>query len=300
MLPDFFEPMLVDQYGANTAASILAGCANRAVSLRANALKASRDEVATALDEAGITWAPVSWYSDAFVLPTAREQDVWKLPIYQDGSIYLQSLSSMVPALVLDAHMGEDVCDMCAAPGGKTTQIAALSGANITACEMHVPRAEKLEHNLKKLGAARVTVMRCDARRLDEFFSFDRILVDAPCSGSGTLDTHDPKVERRFTPALIEKSVKSQRALLKKALSAVRPGGTVVYSTCSVLKRENEEVVRWAIEHAPRGSAFELAPIKLEGAHEMPMLPTELDGALALRPTKRYEGFFVARITRKK
>ena len=301
MLPVFFEPMLTRRYGADDAERVLAGCtAKRAVTLRANTLKSSHDEAAQALDEAGIAWEPVAWYPDAFVLPEARERDVWELPIYQDGGVYLQSLSSMIPALVLDARAGEDVCDMCAAPGGKTTQIAALSGANITACELHAPRAEKLEHNLGKLGASRVTVMRCDARRLDEFFSFDRVLVDAPCSGSGTLFADDPKVERRFTQALIDKSVKSQRALLTKALAAVRPGGTVVYSTCSVLPRENEDVVRWALEHGPRERSFEVEPIELAGMDEMPVLPCGLEGALTLCPTERYEGFFVAKIVRKK
>ena len=205
----------------------------------------------------------------------------------------------MIPALVLGARAGEDVCDMCAAPGGKTTQIAALSdGAYVTACEMHAPRAEKLEHNLNKLGATNVTVMRCDARRLDEFFSFDRILVDAPCSGSGTLLADDPKVERRFTPKLIEKSAKAQRALLSKGLSLLKPGGTLVYSTCSVLKRENEEAVEWALSKAPRGRSFELAPVELPNAVELPLLPSSLESVLTLCPTDRYEGFFVARITR--
>ena len=168
----------------------------------------------------------------------------------------------------------------------------------MTACEMHAPRAEKLEHNLSKLGATGVTVMRCDARQLDDFFSFDRILVDAPCSGSGTLFACDPKVARRFTPTLIEKSVKTQRALLAKGLALLRPGGTLVYSTCSVLPRENGQVVEWALERAPRGKSFELKPIALVGAEGLPTLPGALDGTLTLCPTELYEGFFVAKIVR--
>ena len=301
MLPDYFETQLVKQYGAEDTRRILAGCATkRTVSLRANTLHARRDEIACALDDAGITWEPVPWYEDAFVLPEAQERDVWNLSAYQAGDLYLQSLSSMIPALVLDARKGDDVCDMCAAPGGKTTQIAALSGAYITACEMHAPRAEKLEYNLKKLGAANVTVMRCDARRLDEFFSFDRILVDAPCSGSGTLLANDPKVERRFTPKLIEKSVKAQRALLAKGLSLLKPGGTLVYSTCSILERENEDIVRWALGNTPHGRAFEVKPTQLANADELPLLPTTLEGACTLCPTDSYEGFFVAQIVRVK
>ena len=297
-LPAFLEPLLAEQYTEDDVQRILAGLQERrAVTLRANTLRANRDEVAQALDEAGITWESVPWYADAFVLPAASEKDVWSLPIYENGGVYLQSLSSMIPALVLDARGGEDVCDLCAAPGGKTTQIAALSSPYITACEMHAPRAEKLEHNLRKLGARNVTVMRCDARRLDEFFSFDRILLDAPCSGSGTLVAGSAKTARRFTRELIAKSVKSQRALITKALSLLRVGGTLVYSTCSVLEQENEDIVRWALSHTPRGKAFEVKPVALADA-SLPALPTTLEGPLALCPTNRYEGFFVAKLVR--
>ena len=152
-LPAFFEPLLAEQYAAADAARILEGCnAVRAVTLRANTLKATREEVAAALDDAGIAWQPVSWYPDAFIIAGARENAIRALPLYEQGGVYLQSLSSMIPALVLDAQPGEDVCDMCAAPGGKTTQIAALTEgkALIMACEMHAPRAERLEHNLHK------------------------------------------------------------------------------------------------------------------------------------------------------
>ena len=301
-LPEFFEELLREQYNDADVERILDGCAvRRPVTLRANTLRASREEVAGALDAAGIAWKPVSWYEEAFVIMGARERELWDLPIYAEGKVYLQSLSSMIPALVLGARPGEDVCDMCAAPGGKTTQIAALAGgrAFITACEMHAPRAEKLEHNLARLGAANTTVLRTDARRLDDFFRFDRILVDAPCSGSGTLRAGDAKVARRFTPKLVEKSRASQRALLAKALSLVKPGGTVVYSTCSVLACENEDIVEACLRATSRKGVFEVEPIELEGAGELPVLPTRLEGACCLCPDTMYEGFFMARIKRK-
>ena len=300
-LPDFFEPLLAKQYGTDDVRRIVEGChARRAATLRANTLKAVHEEIAATLDEAGIGWKPVGWYGDAFVIEGAREDAVRTLPLYDEGKVYLQSLSSMIPAIVLDAQAGEDVCDMCAAPGGKTTQIAALSGgkALVTACEMHAPRAERLEYNLRKLGAANVTVMRVDARRLDDFFSFDRILLDAPCSGSGTLRDTDPKVHRRFTPALVAKSQKAQRALMAKALTLLKPGGTLVYSTCSVLACENEEIVHGALQQARKGGSYEVKAVTLDGADDLPLLPTTLEGSLALCPTERYEGFFVARIRR--
>ena len=301
-LPAFFEELLASQYADDDVVRIVEGChVERPVTLRANTLLTSRDEVARALEAEGIVWRRVGWYDDAFIIDGARERDLWDLPLYRDGNVYLQSLSSMIPALVLDARSGEDICDMCAAPGGKTTQIAALvgKGALITACEMHAPRAEKLEHNLRKLGAQNVTVMRTDARRLDDFFSFDRILLDAPCSGSGTLHAGDAKVAKRFTPALVEKSRKSQRALFEKALSMLKVGGTLVYSTCSVLACENEEIVSDGLRRRGKKGLYEVEPIERSGFEDLPKLPTSIEGALTLCPTELYEGFFVVKIKRK-
>ena len=300
-LPAFFGQLLAEQYDEENARRILDGCmAQRAVTLRANTLRTTRDEVTRALDDAGIAWRSIGWYEDAFALERAREDAVRALDLYNGGGIYLQSLSSMIPALVLAAQAGDDVCDMCAAPGGKTTQIAALSDgkALITACEMHAPRAERLEYNLKRQGAKNVNVMRVDARRIDDFFSFDRILLDAPCSGSGTLRANDPKMPKRFTPTLIEKSRKSQRALLSKALNLLKPGGTLVYSTCSVLACENEHIVEEALRAASKRGSFGLKPVTLPNASNLPTLPTSLEGCLALCPNELYEGFFIARIIR--
>lgn len=300
-LPAFFEPMLVQQYGAELAQRIVEGCdVRRNSTLRANALLSTQAEVAAALDEAGIAWEGVAWYPDAFIIRDAGEKALWDLPEYEAGKIYLQSLSSMLPPLVLGAKPGIDILDMCAAPGGKTTQLAAIGGkgTHITACEMHAPRADKLEHNLRKQGANNVVVMRTDARNLDEFFRFDRILVDAPCSGSGTLRTRDPKLHARFTEKLIQKSVKSQKALLGKALELLKPGGTLVYSTCSVLGCENEDVVNACLKTAARNGAYEIEPIELDGIEELPLLPVSIEGTLCVCPTERYEGFFVAKVKR--
>lgn len=301
-LPAFFEPMLVSQYGAEAARRIVEGCnVRRSSSLRANALATTREEVAAALNEAGISWEGVSWYADAFVIRDAGEKALWDLPVYEAGKIYLQSLSSMLPPIVLGAERGIDILDMCAAPGGKTTQLAAIGGkgCRITACEMHPPRADKLEYNLRKQGANNVVVMRTDARRLDEFFRFDRILVDAPCSGSGTLRTRDPKLASRFTEKLVQKSVKSQKALLGKALELLKPGGTLVYSTCSVLGCENEDVVRECLKTANKRGIYEIDPIEMEGIEELPLLPVSIEGTLCVCPTDLYEGFFVAKVKRK-
>ena len=300
-LPQFFIDALADSYSQEDTSRIVEGLQDwRVSSLRANTLLADAAEVSAALQEASIAFEHVGWYKDAFILPHNRARDLWELDVYKAGKLYLQSLSSMIPPLVVSPKAGEDILDMCAAPGGKTTQMAALGGkgCHITACEMHAPRADKLEHNLEVQGARNVNVLRTDARRLDSWFSFDKVLLDAPCSGSGTICALDPKLNKRFNEGLLAKCRKQQAALLDKALQVVKPGGTVVYSTCSVLKCENEDQVQAAIKKASKKASYRIEPVTLASTEGIPVLPGTIDGALTVCPTNLYEGFFCCKILR--
>ena len=295
---------------AENASRVLGGweaAHGRPVTLRANTLLAGADEVAAALDATGLAFERVPWYADAFVLGEgASEKDLWELDVYKQGKVYLQSLSSMLPPLALAPRTGADILDMCAAPGGKTSEMAALAAgadgvraARITACELSHPRAEKLEHNLAKLGASNVQVMRCDASKLDGWFSFDQVLLDAPCTGSGTVTSRDEHAAKHLRPELADGVERSQRALLDKGLEVLKAGGELVYSTCSVLPRENEDVVSWALK---RHKDCELVGLGFpegalgEGKFALPTLPCRLQGAVTVCPTKLYEGFFIAKI----
>ena len=294
-LPQFLPGLLEEQYGAALAETIIQGFAvRRRVTLRANTLKTSIDEVCTALNAAGILFRAVPWYPDALVLEDADENAVRALPLYDEGKIYLQSLSSMLPPLVLEPRPGADILDMAAAPGGKTTQMAALSSnrAHITACEMNPIRAKRLQYNIEKQGASCVYLMQKDARTLDDFFAFDQILLDAPCSGSGVLDLRDERLLASFTRKLIDKSVKAQRALLKKAIRLLKKGQEMVYSTCSVLACENEDIIASALS----GGGIELIPIASDRWQELPLLPVQLEGTLCVAPDELFEGFFLAKL----
>ena len=211
-----------------------------------------------------------------------------------EGEIYMQSLSSMIPPLVLGAQPEENILDMAAAPGGKTTQIAALTGgrAMITACERNKMRAERLEYNVKKQGANRVTVMNMDARQLDDLFAFDRVLLDAPCSGSGTVTEGS---RGQFSREYLDRTVKMQKTLLDKAIRLLKPGHEMVYSTCSVLREENEDVVAAALKKG----GVELVPIDTGAFEGVPLLPTKLEGVMCVCPDEWYEGFFVAKLRKK-
>ena len=241
-IPQFFKEMLLLQYGQEIANKILDGFSKqRLVTLRVNEIKTNKESVKKILQEAGIETEDVLYYKDALIIKNVREEEIKKLEIYENGEIYLQSLSSMLPPIILEPKIGENILDMAAAPGGKTTQIAAITENKsfITACEKNKIRAERLKYNLQKQGAKCVNVMQEDARKLSDFFSFDKILLDAPCSGSGTMTIFD----NSFSKELIDRSSKIQEELLRKALKILKPGGEMVYSTCSILAQENEKFV---------------------------------------------------------
>lgn len=260
-MPEFLINLLKEQYGEKIAEEIEQGFfAKRKTTFRVNTIKSSSEKVKAELDQLGIVYQNVAWSKEALILEKATENDLRVLNLYKNGEIYLQSLSSMLPAIALNPKANTDILDMTAAPGGKTTQLAAMTQnqAHITACEMNHIRAERLRYNLEKQGASSVYLMEKDSRKLDDFFAFDNILLDSPCSGSGTLNGNDPNLEKRFTMKLIEKSTKSQLSLLKKALTILKPGHEMVYSTCSILACENEEIV----EKALRFVQAEIVPIE--------------------------------------
>ena len=297
-VPALLLEKLNAQYGAALAEDIVAGFVRRPVTLRANTLRSDAAQVQAALTAAGIACRQQSWYPDAFVLPDVREEAVQALPEYEAGHMYLQSLSSMMPALVLAPKKGESVLDMAAAPGGKTTQMAALSdnGALITACEKNKIRAERLQFNLERQGASRVSVMCTDARQLNDLFRFDKVLLDAPCTGSGTIIIADGEPERRMTADWVAKTAKTQKAMLKKALTLLSKKHEMVYSTCSILQDENEDVLQ-AVLPAMNARVVPIDPAAL-GLTAEQLLPTKIPGVICVKPTALHEGFFVARIAK--
>ncbi|MBQ4552639.1 MAG: RsmB/NOP family class I SAM-dependent RNA methyltransferase [Clostridia bacterium] len=298
-LPEYLRLSLQKQYGEECAEQIALGMAQeRRTSLRVNTLKSDAEAVAQALALAGIAFEKVPFSPDAFLLEAGMEKEIWALPMYERGEVYLQSLSSMLPPLALDPKPGTDILDMAAAPGGKTTQMAALTGnkANITACEINQIRAEKMRYNLEKQGCGRVNVMVRDASKMEDFFRFDQILLDAPCSGSGTILLNNPQTCKAFSEKLVKNSARIQLNLLKKALTILKPGQTMVYSTCSILKMENEDIVSQAL----RGAKAHVEAIDLPGLAALPQLPCAIPGALLVRPDAKYEGFFLCKIRKDK
>ena len=299
-IPALLTERLNQQYGEALAREIVEGYVHRPVTLRVNTLRSDAERIRAALEAAGIACEQQAWYPDAFVLPGVREDAVQALPEYEAGCMYLQSLSSMMPALVLAPKKGESVLDMAAAPGGKTTQMAALSGngALITACEKNKVRAERLQFNLDRQGASRVNVMCTDARQLNDLFRFDRVLLDAPCTGSGTLIIAEGEPERRMTADWVDKITRTQKAMLKKALTLLSAGHEMVYSTCSILREENEGVLN-AVLPGMNAEIVPIDPATLGLTADM-LLPVMIPGVVCVKPTAMHEGFFVSKVRKRK
>ena len=299
MIPQFLYEMLENQYGNELTHKIIEGyCQKRTVTLRVNTLKTNRNSIEQILNKEGITFEEVSWNENALILQNVNEQKVQNLEIYKNGKIYLQSLSSMMPVIAIEPKAKENILDMASAPGGKTTQIAAITNneAFITACEKNKIRAERLKYNIEKQGATSVNVLVEDSRNLSNYFSFDKILLDAPCSGSGTIYLEDENLEKVFTKELVQRSIKTQYELLKKAVNILKPGQEMLYSTCSILEDENEKNVQKLL----KTNDIDIVPIDKNLFSGAPFLQTSIEGTISICPTNLYEGFFMAKLKKKK
>lgn len=127
-IPEFLKTMLIEQYGEEIANKIIDGYSKRRyVTLRANTIKATNEEIKKELKNSNIEYKEIEWYKDALIIKNVKKNEIRKMPIYEEGKIYLQSLSSMLPPIFLEPKEGENILDMAAAPGGKTTQIAAIT-----------------------------------------------------------------------------------------------------------------------------------------------------------------------------
>ncbi|MBR3105966.1 MAG: RsmF rRNA methyltransferase first C-terminal domain-containing protein [Clostridia bacterium] len=229
---------------------------------------------------------PVPWAENGYYLPL--DSTAGARPVHEAGAYYLQEPSAMTAAAALRPEPGEKVLDLCAAPGGKSTQLAAyMRGEGLLVCNEPVPgRAQVLSRNIERMGVPNAAVVSQLPEELSGRWTgfFDRILVDAPCSGEGMFRRH-PETRQEWTPASPAGCAQRQSHILRHAAAMLRPGGTLAYSTCTFNAVENEGVIeRFLKEHAE----FSLVSFSLPG------LP-ENDGTLHLWPHQiRGEGHFVA------
>ncbi|MDG0874745.1 RsmB/NOP family class I SAM-dependent RNA methyltransferase [Paenibacillus thiaminolyticus] len=239
-----FEPFL-DSYKAR-----------RTYGLRVQPGKWSRHETARRNAAALFGLEPVPWCPDGFYYEDSSRPG--KHPYHHAGLYYIQEPSAMSAAELLDPQPGEFVLDLAAAPGGKATQIAGrMKGEGLLiANEIHPQRAKILAENMERMGIVNCIVTQADPHALAERFpySFDRIMLDAPCSGEGMF-RKDPDAVKEWSPEHVEACALRQRDIIRAAVRMLRPGGRLVYSTCTFNRQENEDIIAHWLETYPE---FEL------------------------------------------
>ena len=245
MLPELFLQRMSTQLGEEYEAFLQSLQRPRAVALRMNPLKGEPPTLPFVTEP--VPWEPLGYYYD----PEARPG----LHVFHEAGVYyLQEASAMAPVALLEPQPGEKICDLCAAPGGKSTQIAGrLSGRGMLLCnEVSPKRAKILSRNIERLGVANAVVTNETPAVLAQRFPafFDRVLVDAPCSGEGMFRKEEAAITD-WSPETVQMCARRQGEILDCAAKMVKPGGRLVYSTCTFAPQEDEEAVEAFLENHP-------------------------------------------------
>jgi 16S rRNA (cytosine967-C5)-methyltransferase len=294
--PRWLAARWLDRYGVD-AATAWAEFDNgpAPLTLRANTMKASRDDLASALRAAGVDTEPARFAPDGLVVTGANPL---LTPLAHGGAFVVQDEASQLVGVYAEARPGERVLDACASPGGKTTQMAAAMGDRgvIVAADVRGRRVELLARTVGASGARSIRIVQADARQPPPFAdTFDLVLIDAPCSGLGTI-RRDPDVRWRRREADLAPLAAAQRDMLERLAATVRPGGRLVYATCSSEPDENDAVVAAFLDAHPEFERVVPAPFERD-----PKLRALLDanGALHTLPFRdRLEAFYAVSLKR--
>jgi 16S rRNA (cytosine967-C5)-methyltransferase len=285
--PDWIAELWFDALGADDARAFMAAGNERAeAALRANTLRTTSAALHERLPVAA---RPADGLPEGLVLDAPF--DAFASPLWEEGLFMPQSRAAMAVARTLAPRPGEDVLDLCAAPGGKTTHLAALmeDRGRIVAVERHPGRAEALRRTAARMAASAVEVRTADATQPHEPEAFDRVLVDPPCSDLGTLAAR-PDARWRKDPGTVATLAAEQDRILDTAADAVRPGGVLVYSTCTISPDENERRIEAFLERHPRFAAAE--PPSGLPVWDHPSVPFQQ----ILPHRDGTDGFFIARL----
>ncbi|MGN0337385.1 MAG: RsmB/NOP family class I SAM-dependent RNA methyltransferase [Lachnospiraceae bacterium] len=264
----------------------------RAYGLRRNPLKMEREQFEAQMP---FTMEKVSWAEEGYYYQETERPG--RHPFHEMGLYYIQEPSAMCVVEVADPKPGEYVLDLCAAPGGKSTQIAGrMAGEGLLVCNEIVPnRAKILAQNIERLGIKNAVVLNHSPQELETRFAsfFDRIVVDAPCSGEGMFHKEEAALTE-WSPENVEMCAARQREILACAVSMLRPGGVLVYSTCTFAPAEDEEMVDWLLTEYPD---LELLPIDTE---KLGISEGNVPGTGRIWPHRQHgEGHFVARLKKR-
>ncbi len=279
----------------------------RQQSIRINPLNSSPQTTLHELKDLGWKGQPIDWCLNGYTIDEGllaiRDSD-----LVRNGSVYIQNAASWLPVLALDPQPGDEILDICAAPGGKTSHIAALTDnlSHITANDNSRPRLAKMQANLARLGVENIEYTLFDASILAKKLNgsqFDKVLLDAPCSGEGMMQLSNDTDFNSWSVAHIKRLQQLQKRLILQAWQLLKPGGTLVYSTCTMAPEENEAVIDYLIRRN-NGAHIESKMLNLE--NRVPAVRewngrtfhSSMSGAMRLIPSKTVEAFFVCTLTK--
>lgn len=300
MLPKEFENRMKNMLGEEYTAFLSSYDEKKWQSLRINTLKAKKENF---LSEKKFSLEPVAWCETGYYYGDGEQPG--KHPYHEAGVYYIQEASAMAPGIYLEAQPGEHILDLCAAPGGKSTQAACmLQGEGLLVCnEIHPARAKILSENIERMGVRNALVTNETPQTLEKAFPlyFDRILVDAPCSGEGMF-RKNVEARQEWSPVNVELCASRQQEILQCASNMLKPGGRLVYSTCTFAPLENENIVGWFLKNHPDFTIKEVKKWDGMAAGESAWMEEpieEIKGTLRLWPHKlRGEGHYVAVLER--
>jgi tRNA (cytosine49-C5)-methyltransferase len=272
---------------------------------RINTIKTSKDALLRQLRQAGLDPVRIAGIPDVLVFDREKAPLIQETPFFTEGLLFRQNLSSILVARLVGPEPEENILDMCAAPGGKTTQLAAMMGCRgtIVALEAIRKRYYKLRSIVSLLGASNVTCVCMDARRYQARDGlFDRVLLDAQCSCEAGFREDDPATFAYWSLRKIKELSYKQKGLILAAGRLLKPGGSLVYSTCTFAPEENEMVIDWFLKKS-KGD-FEVEKISVGKIDTYPALlewqgrsfDPSVKRCLRIVPSGLMEGFFIARL----
>lgn len=281
--------------------------------IRLNNLAADPASIEQKLIERGLDLQKVPWSKHTFIVGNRDKSELGKMEEYRKGLFYIQNLSSMLPAIILNPSEGDHVLDMCAAPGSKTTQLAAMMNnkGEITANDENYQRMGALKRVLSEFHVTNTKVTIGDAAKLGHTHQnkFTKILLDAPCSGEGMIYLKGEKPLRFWNIKKIKAMTRVQERLIFAAFDALKPGGEMIYSTCTLEPDENEAVVT-KLMRSRSGVQIEEIPLVEDAKFEdykafvTPGITKwsgnnydrEMKKAIRVIPGSKMQGFFVVKI----
>lgn len=277
----------------------------RSQSLRLNPLAGDKQMLLEQLTEVGWKGQNYEWFKDGYTIESGLEL-VRDSDMLAEGKVYIQNAASWLPVIALNPQPGEKILDLCAAPGGKTTHIAAASNnhAIITANDNSRIRLAKLQANCRRMQAQIERFTLFDARYITRKLpeeKFDKILIDAPCSGEGMMRLENDKDFITWSVAQIKRLQSLQKVLVTQAWQLLRPGGMLVYSTCTIAPEENEAIVDYLLKKQENAVvvAYDLElPNRVYSVESWNnrQLNVSNKHCLRLKPSPTIEAFFVAKI----